>query len=345
MSTVKQNLARINTSSPPFHYVPVLRTLDIDDPALFTVQQRNAMRQLSYGPSVKIGIKFKSQWWHDYKDLNIVGGQSSTDRVIRTTVYPSYGVKGPNKSTVLIASYTWTSDAASIGALVNSGPDAERRLKDVVLRDLAQVHGVPLEMLVDEFEEMHSWDWQHNPLSQGAFAFFGPGQFRRLYQSLTHPAAGGYLHMAGEAISPRHAWIVGALDASWRAVLEILWGSGPVGWALVKEFKTLWGENEEWVPTTQFKKPLPQANHLIRGAGMEARVSKVAKVAKVAKVEEEKEGDIEEAKGAEMEEAEAEEMVDAKAGEMEEVKVREVRETMPAPDLLLYQLVAHGISF
>lgn len=57
--------------------LPVLRTLDIDDPALFTIQQRNAMRQLSYGPSVKIGIKFKSQWWHD---LNIVGGQSSTDR-------------------------------------------------------------------------------------------------------------------------------------------------------------------------------------------------------------------------------------------------------------------------
>lgn len=65
--------------------LPVLRTLDIDNEGLFTVEQRCALRQLSYGPSVKIGIKFKSQWWKDHngpdgKPLNIIGGRSSSDR-------------------------------------------------------------------------------------------------------------------------------------------------------------------------------------------------------------------------------------------------------------------------
>lgn len=80
--------------------------------------------------------------------------------MIRTTVYPSYGVEGPNKTTVLIASYTWTSDAAAIGALVTNRRvaddrlkdatlrDAEDRLKDVVLRDLSHVQGVPLKVLL-----------------------------------------------------------------------------------------------------------------------------------------------------------------------------------------------------
>lgn len=102
--------------------------------------------------------------------------------MIRTTVYPSYGVEGPNKTTVLIASYTWTSDAAAIGALVTNRSvaedrlkdaalrDAEDRLKDVVLRDLSHVHGVPLEVLEKEFVDWFSWDWQHHPLSQGAIS-------------------------------------------------------------------------------------------------------------------------------------------------------------------------------
>lgn len=58
--------------------LPVFRTLDLDDERLFNVQQTNALRQLSYGPSVKIGMKFKSQWWAE-NGLDIVGGQSYTD--------------------------------------------------------------------------------------------------------------------------------------------------------------------------------------------------------------------------------------------------------------------------
>ncbi|KAG8897661.1 hypothetical protein FRC01_011235 [Tulasnella sp. 417] len=146
--------------------LPVFRTLDISDPRLFDVQQRNALRQLSYGPSVKIGIKFKSQWWAE-NGLDIVGGQSYSDQTIRTTVYPSYGLKEPDKTTVMIASYTWTSDAAAMGALVNENKECRERLQELVLRDLARVHNVDVAMLQEQFVDIFPWAWQNDPLTQG----------------------------------------------------------------------------------------------------------------------------------------------------------------------------------
>lgn len=40
-----------------------------------------------------------------------------------------------------------------------------------------------------------------------------------------------------------HSWVVGALDASWRAVYEILRTSYP---EKLKRFKQLWGSDEDW---------------------------------------------------------------------------------------------------
>ena len=82
----------------------------------------------------------------------------------------------------------------------------------------------------------------------GAFAFFGPGSFSTLYTSLTLPAANGRLHFAGEALSTRHAWVVGALNSAWRTINEIL--NGPSPWSTpekLKEFYKKWGVDEEWI--------------------------------------------------------------------------------------------------
>lgn len=59
--------------------------------------------------------------------------------------------------------------------------------------------------------------------------------------------------MAGEALSPRHAWIVGALDASWRAVYEIVLSDY---YGKKQQFEDKWGKNEEWVPSAQFQKAI-----------------------------------------------------------------------------------------
>lgn len=51
-----------------------------------------AMRQLQYGPSIKIGIKFTTPWWASLPGGSIMGGQSYTDLPIRT-MYASFIVR------------------------------------------------------------------------------------------------------------------------------------------------------------------------------------------------------------------------------------------------------------
>jgi len=48
-------------------------------------------------------------------------------------------------------------------------------------------------------------EFKLTPFSEGAFAFFGPGNFQDMYTSLGRPAANDKLHFAGEALSVRHA--------------------------------------------------------------------------------------------------------------------------------------------
>lgn len=132
-------------------------------------------------------------------------------------------------------------------------------------------------MLRDQLVDIFPWAWQNDPLTQGkerivaliagcrdsimtflgAFAFFGPGQFGRLYRSLARPCGGYHLHMAGEALSARHAWIVGALDASWRAVDEIILRSYPDRYG---DFIRMWGRNEEWIPSRLFMQQMKLEN-------------------------------------------------------------------------------------
>ncbi|KIK33682.1 hypothetical protein CY34DRAFT_18222, partial [Suillus luteus UH-Slu-Lm8-n1] len=123
--------------------LPVLRTIDLSNAGLSPMQS-NALRTLNYGPSVKIGMQFRTAWWTTGNDLNrnplnIVGGQTYTDRPLRTVVYPSFGSVQAGTTTTLIASYCWTEDATRLGALI--GKD-DATLVDLVLRELADLHNV-----------------------------------------------------------------------------------------------------------------------------------------------------------------------------------------------------------
>jgi monoamine oxidase len=44
-----------------------------------------------------------------------------------------------------------------------------------------------------------------NTFRSGAYAAFGPGQFKNLYPRVTQPACEGTLHFIGEATSAEHA--------------------------------------------------------------------------------------------------------------------------------------------
>ncbi|QRV92089.1 Flavin containing amine oxidoreductase [Ceratobasidium sp. AG-Ba] len=189
----------------------VMRYMDLSTCEL-DYAQRSALLMLHCGPSTKVGIKFKSNWWGA---LNITGGQSQTDRPVRTVVYPSYG-KG--ESTVIIASYCWTQDALTMGASMQGQQSFdEERLKAAILQDLTDIHGLKSGFLEEQFEKMYAFDWTHNPTTMGAYAFFGPGQFTSLYENLTRSAANTRLFFAGEAVSTCH----GAIDSANRVVGQI----------------------------------------------------------------------------------------------------------------------------
>ena len=249
--------------------LPVLRTIDLSAAGLDPMQS-NALRELNYGPSIKVGIQFKEAWW--FTKFQIIGGQSYTDRPIRTIVYPSFGDVQDGKTTTLIASYCWTEDASRMGALIDD-KDGDGRLKELVLRDLADIHDLTVDYLREQLIECKAWSWSHDPYTMGkcfslhsylnlstpdtyglfflgAFAFFGPGKFQDPYLSLNTPAANGFLHFAGEAISVRHAWVEGALDSAWRAVREMLYFPGFTDDQRKKFYKN-WGENEEWIDRTE----------------------------------------------------------------------------------------------
>ncbi|KAF9645107.1 amine oxidase [Thelephora ganbajun] len=212
--------------------------------------QWSAIRELQYGPAVKVGIKFSSPWWETELPQPIHGGQSHTDLPLRTVVYPSYpkGATPENMSKVLIASYCWTQDAERLGALVNTDGTARPELIDLVFHDLAAVHGVTVEWLQQFYNpgDYFAWDWLHDPLTMGAFAFFGPGVYDStdIYSEMLLPAANGKLFFAGEATSACHAWVAGALDSAWRAVDQYLSLNQPD--SVRQTFWDLWGPTEYW---------------------------------------------------------------------------------------------------
>ncbi|KAF8572831.1 FAD-linked reductase [Ramaria rubella] len=237
--------------------LPVLRTVDLSKADLSPMQS-NALRQLDYGPSVKVGMQFRTAWWTLWKDLdgnplNIVGGQTYTDRPLRTIVYPSFGDVHGGKTTTLIASYCWTEDSIRLGALIGNNSAA---LSKLVLKELADIHNVDLQDLTNQLIDTKAWSWSQDPCTMGAFAFFGPGKFRNVYTSLNSPAAQGSLHFAGEALSVRHAWVEGALDSAWRAICEMLmYPPFNTNLLLQKKFTDHWGTNPEWIKAAPPKQP------------------------------------------------------------------------------------------
>ncbi|KDQ17782.1 hypothetical protein BOTBODRAFT_105219 [Botryobasidium botryosum FD-172 SS1] len=208
-------------------------------------KMKTALRALHYDSSVKVAIRFQYRWWeHDVIPLDApahpiipqLGGVSSTDRPTRTVVYPSYGMGGPDAT--MIVSYTWAQDALRFGAFVendNPGAPEEAILIDTILKDLADMHGIPdYAILPGLMVDHHAHNWYGNEhtggwfnilpfpsFPAGAFALYGPGQFANLYPEVTTPPA-GLVHFAGEATSAHHAWIVGALNSAFRTVHEIV---------------------------------------------------------------------------------------------------------------------------
>ena len=215
-----------------------MRLMDLRE-AGFSRTQLDAMRSLHYDSSTKVAIEFENPWW--ITECGIIGGSASTDMPIRTCVYPSYNLDAKGKA-VLLCSYTWAQDAQRMGSLVDNRPpegstdyrtekttQKDAQLKELLIHNLALLHQSPTmeykkiyDIIKGAYLKHDAFDWYANPHTSGAFALFGPGQFENYYPHLIEPAANGHLYLAGEACSAHHAWIVGSLDSSCRALTQYL---------------------------------------------------------------------------------------------------------------------------
>ncbi|CAG8789583.1 1084_t:CDS:2, partial [Dentiscutata erythropus] len=173
-------------------------------------RKRRAIRELNYDNSAKIFLKFKSRFWE--KGSNpIIGGSSTTDLPIRTVVYPScyFDNNIPvDNPAILLGSYTWANDAEKFG------PYSPQENANLCAENLKILHGrdvVEENLVTEEFSSIY---WSNDTTSVGAFALFGPAQFKKLIYPMIEPM--NNIHWAGEHTDVHHAWIVGSLNSAVR---------------------------------------------------------------------------------------------------------------------------------
>ncbi|WP_089964734.1 flavin monoamine oxidase family protein [Lihuaxuella thermophila] len=172
----------------------------------FSQKKRQAIRELHYVSSTKIGLQFRSRFW---EREGLYGGKTITDLPTRFTYYPSYGL-GTQRPGVVLASYTWEDDAIPWDSL-SEGERIEQALKN-----LAIIHG---NQVYRECLAGASYSWAQHPFSAGAFALFKPEQESDLGPYIATPE--GRVHFAGEHTSSLPAWIQGAIESGIRAANEV----------------------------------------------------------------------------------------------------------------------------
>eukprot|EP01133_Synstelium_polycarpum_P001203 gene1203-1388_t len=210
-------------------------------------KKRQAYRVLGYSHSVKVGMSFRSRWWENASVMNgrpIFGGQTSTDLPMTSVNYPSYGINSTTSGpSALIVAYTWGSEGTRLASMMYKYED-RAQLRELLIKNLAEVHKVSVAFLDQQFLDMEVFNWDDVPTQSGSFAGFAPSQFATYFADLTKSEVNGTLHFAGEATSVHHAWIVGALNSAYRSVDKIL---ATEGWTdLRQQLIANWGTVDEY---------------------------------------------------------------------------------------------------
>ncbi|XZN97323.1 MAG: FAD-dependent oxidoreductase [Microcoleus sp.] len=185
---------------------PLVRFIEFT-PSLSAGKQR-AINELHYIASTKIFLQCKSRFWENAPPEQRAEGMTVTDLPIKSLYFP--GQNDGKQRNVIIASYTWESDAQVWEALT-----PEERIKEAI-KCVAKIYPE----IVDEFEVGASCTWNDpKNFSGGAFALYHPGQMAILYDDMIRPE--GLLHFAGEHASFEHGWIQGAIESGLREALAI----------------------------------------------------------------------------------------------------------------------------
>lgn len=166
-----------------------------------------ALRTVHYDSATRITLTFSEKFWE--KD-GIKGGKSITDRPSRFIYYQSHSFPKNHTIGVILASYTWSDDSLLfLGA-------SDEELKEVLLRDLAEIHGDKVRSLCTGILVKK---WSQDPYSLGAFALFTPYQHFEYAKELFRSE--GRIHFAGEHTALPHGWIEASMKSAIRAAEKI----------------------------------------------------------------------------------------------------------------------------
>ncbi|XP_032438073.1 L-amino-acid oxidase-like [Xiphophorus hellerii] len=175
--------------------------IDYDPP--LSASKMKALRSIHYGGSTKVVLTFSEKFW---EKEGIYGGKSVTDRPSRFIYYPSHSFPRNDKIGVLLASYTWAEDSNLFLSL------SDEDLKELVLKDLALIHGDQVKSLCTGILVKK---WSLDPHSHGAFALFTP--YEHLEYNAELQKNEGRIYFAGEHTGFPHAWIETAIKSAIRA--------------------------------------------------------------------------------------------------------------------------------
>lgn len=207
--------------------IPFSTLRNVEIKPLFSGVKMRAIREVNYTPSQKTLICFSERFW---ERQGIAGGPSYTDLPIASVWYtqdhtrlitPSDIADGGTPSLpagdpgVITGSFNFNLDTTR---LTNQPEDL---LKREIVRELAQVHGLPADEIGRLVQGFKVVNWNQETTFRGALSFFSPEQKRLFAYVMTLPEYGGRVFFAGEHISAVHRWMQGALQTGMQAANDL----------------------------------------------------------------------------------------------------------------------------
>ncbi|MEO8434224.1 MAG: FAD-dependent oxidoreductase [Pyrinomonadaceae bacterium] len=180
------------------------RTLDkiVFDPPLPDVQ-RTAAEKLQYARIIKNSVLFNERFW-GAEDFSLVSDVTSH--------YYFHSTKDQAGKQGILCSYA-VGEKADVLASQNS-----QRRRDIITRDL-----LPLDQRAPELAlNLQSYAWQRDVYTQGAYAFYRPGQWFTLRPVLQRPH--GKVLFAGEHLADWQGFMEGAVVTGELAAKALVGG-------------------------------------------------------------------------------------------------------------------------
>jgi monoamine oxidase len=172
----------------------------------FDAQMAEAVRNIPYEPTGKIGLQFNRRFWEE--DERIFGGVTRTNvPTIGDIAYPSYGYLSPKG--VLQGYYNFGQHAIEVS---NMSP--QQRI------DHALAYGSKIHPQVREsFENGFSVAWHRVPYSLGGWPTYTASTRQQYYPRLLEPD--GRIYLVGEHLSYLTGWQEGAVRSAWLQIEEL----------------------------------------------------------------------------------------------------------------------------